>query len=255
VRPNPLLLVPFSLLLGAAPDRVPVPGPIPACRRGEFLTIKDGVLRCRDVVHKTLSNPPDCTGKLAGPAPQGTGFWQCVDKVRVDPSAVAALPSERVRAEAAKQAAERLRTEQAQTVSFVGVTAQKSTGLIRRAGTEPGLLSANALCADQYPGSHLCTGYELSAAVSAGQLSQAALGPRAWIYHPSWKTPLAGAMNPEEGLADSCAGYTYGQDDRGWSGIAMEWRTTAQNAVDKSLSFFGGSAAPCSALLPLACCK
>lgn len=253
MRPNPLLLMPLSLLLGAAPERIPIPGPIPACRRGEFLTIKDGVLRCRDLVHRTLSNPPDCSGKLAGPTP--TGSWQCVDKGHLDTAAIEALPSERVRAEAAKQAAERLLTEQAELVRFLGVTAQKTTGLVRRAGTPAGLLSANALCADEYPGSHLCTGYEVSAALAAGQITQAASVPRAWIFHPSWKTPLAGAQNPEEGLADSCAGYTYGQDDRGFSGIALELRTTAVNGVDKSLSFYGGTAAPCSAMLPLGCCQ
>ncbi|MFO0577654.1 MAG: hypothetical protein U1A78_26920 [Polyangia bacterium] len=259
MRPNPLLLLPLTLLLGAAPERIPLPGPVPTCRRGEFLTIKDGVLRCRDLIYptlkRTLKGAPDCTGRLAGPPAQGTGSWQCADKGHVDAGAVAALPSERVRAEAARQAAERLLAEQASAVHYVGVTAQKTTGLVRRTGTPAGLLSANALCADEYPGSHLCTGYEVSAAVASGEITQASLVPRAWIYHPSWKTPLAGAKNPEEGLADSCASYTYGQDDRGWSGIAMEWRATVVNAVEKVLVFQGGSSAPCSAMLPLGCCK
>lgn len=248
MRPHPLHLLPLTLLLGAAPDRIPFPASLPACRRGEFLTAKDGVLLCRDLVYKTLSSPPDCNGGLAGPASPVSAEWTCLPKGHVDPTAVAALPDQQARAEAAQKTVTSVLAQPPEGTAFLGLTKVKSTGLIRREGVEPGLLSANALCSDEYPGSHLCTGYEVSTAAAFSQLPTAGV-PQAWVFHPSWKTPLAGAQDPELGLADTCASFTYDKDDRGWSGISFAFQNLTYNG-NTVVKFFGGSKAPCSAMLP-----
>lgn len=246
-------LLPFLLLLGAGSERIAVPGPLPACRRGEFLSVRDGVLYCRDLVRSLLVGAPDCTGQLAAPGASVIVPWRCAPIGHVDATAAAELPGEQTRAAAVEQKVQQFAASG--PGPFVGTTTRTSSGFISRAGVEPGLLSANALCADEFPGTHLCSGYQMSAALASGKITQQTKLPRAWVFHPAWKAPLPGAQNAAEGLADNCASYTYGQDDRGWSGTAVDFAATAYPARGKTIKFLGGPAAPCSTVLPLACCK
>lgn len=134
---------------------------------------------------------------------------------------------------------------------FRGVTAVRSTALMKAAGVDNGLPAAAAICAAEYAGSHLCSMLEMYDSVARGAVTRDQRIPKSWIYFPAGNAS-ATAMQPTEGLADSCAGYTYERDDRGWSGIAVEWTVLPTGFV--GLKFHGGTSAMCSASLPLACC-
>ena len=247
-----LLLVPLTLLLGADDDRVVFEGPLPACRKGEFMTMRNGEPICTDLV-RPLIKTLDCSGLLAAPRAYTTD-WACEGKVFLGTTEVGRLPSDIQRARDAQRVLKEKRLPAVGQTRFVGVTAKKSTGRMARAGTETGLLSANALCADEFPAAHMCSGYEIYDSVTAGVISNGWPLVRSWVFHPSWKAPLPGAQNADEGLADNCASYTYELDDRGWSGIAAEFSRSASSSYF-ALKFAGGTQAPCSALLPIACCR
>lgn len=250
-------LLPFALLLGATPSRIPIPGPLPVCHSGEFLTVKDGVLKCRSLLGRLISAPTPCkSGELAIDTSADGLTWGCAPAATLNVVKIAELPDRLARAATDLQTVQRAMTSPVMKQGLlVGTTATKTTGLIVHAGSEPGLLSATAICNDEYPGSHFCSGYELNASVVANLISASKSLARCWVYHPSWKTPIGPAQSPEAGLADSCASYTYDRDDRGWSGIAAEFDRTNLNSENKALAFTGGSRAPCSGSLPLACCK
>lgn len=251
-----LVLLPFALLLGAAPDRIPLPQSFPACRRSEFVTVQNGELVCRELVKRLLSNPPDCTGQLASATLDPKQPWVCGPRAFFSPTELDALSAQLVQIKDDVTRIEKLSAIGPQLRNvFVGTTTLVSTGHIRRTDTAPGLISANAMCNDEFPGSHFCSGYELHQSVMAGVISARKGMARAWVFHPSWKTPVGPAARAEEGLADNCASYTYGFDDRGWTGIAAEFATTNLNTTEPVLAFRGGTLAPCSGQLPLSCCK
>lgn len=254
--PRLIYLLPFALLLGATPDRIPVKGPLPTCPRGSLLTVREGELRCQDLVSGLLRQVPNCAGFLAAPASQRSDEWQCTKKGEFDPQQVAGLSAAIERAKLVLADAVKVSVTPSTTPGlYVGSTALKTTGFIQRPGTEAGILSAHALCSDEFPDSHMCSGYELHVSVAHSIIRPSNRLPKSWTYHPSWKTPIGPAQNAEEGLADNCAGYTYEKADRGWSGIAAEYAMTAYNGLDLVLAFNGGPAAPCSSVLPIACCK
>ena len=134
---------------------------------------------------------------------------------------------------------------------YRGVTTTPSAGAITATGLDPGLAAAAARCHAEFGGSHLCSMPELYSSVIAGRLDDAKRMPAAWIYFPAGNAP-AGATTTTAGIADTCAGYTYDKDDRGYSGIAAEWTDLPTGGV--GFKFYGGAAAPCSASRPLACC-
>lgn len=250
---RPLYLLPFALLLGAGDDTVLLQGPLPSCRSGEFLTMKDGAPRCLDPVYAQLLTAPDCTGRLVHALTAEGDRWACTDKGPLSPDDAAALPGRVTRAQAALEALRKNRAAQPALSRFVGVTAYKTAGRMTHTGKPPGLLSAHALCADEYPGAHLCSGFELYAAEITDVFARTPL-PLSWAYHPAWKAPIAGAKDADAGLADSCGGYTYDKDDRGYSGIAAQYGNIDGNGLI-TLALNGGPAALCSTVLPLSCCK
>ena len=135
---------------------------------------------------------------------------------------------------------------------YRGVTTATSSGAIKSPANEQGLVGATTLCAAAYSGSHLCSMPELYDSVARGVIGKDTRIPKSWIYFPSGYA-AGGASQPLDGVADTCAGYTYGLDDRGWSGIAAEWTILPTGSV--GFKFHGGTTgAPCSANLPLACC-
>ena len=252
MTPRPLYLLPFALLLGAGDDTVLLQA-LPTCRSGEFLTMKDGAPRCLDPVFSHLLSAPDCTGRLVHALTAAGDRWACADKVTL-PEEAAALPGRLARAQAALETLRKNRAARPTMPRFVGVTAQKTAGRITRAGQPAGLLSAHALCADEYPGAHLCSGFELYASEITDAFKKTPM-PAAWAYHPSWKAPIAGAKDADAGLADNCGGYTYDKDDRGYSGIAAQYGSLDGVSGMLTLALNGGPAALCSTVRPLACCK
>lgn len=135
--------------------------------------------------------------------------------------------------------------------SYRGVTTAVSSGEIRASGAETGLDAAAARCEMQWADSHLCSMLELYQSVARGQIDKSTRIPKAWIFFPAGNAG-AGAVQPQDGIADTCAGYSYGRDDRGWTGLAVEWTTLPTGYV--GFKFHGGANAPCSSMLPLACC-
>lgn len=135
---------------------------------------------------------------------------------------------------------------------YVGSTTTATTGRITAAGTS-GILAANALCAAEFgPKAHMCTQFQLTRTLAAGKLGPTDRIKPAWIYMPTWHNPNASTTEPLSGLADNCGGYTTGDDTAGWSGMAVEWWPLSSG--DVVFRWYGGSAAPCSARLPIACC-
>lgn len=135
--------------------------------------------------------------------------------------------------------------------TYRGVTTATSIGVISAPGVENGEAAAAARCSREYAGSHLCSVFELYDSVVRGKLTSDSRVPKSWIYFPTGSAPT-GADRPLDGIADSRAGYTYGLDDRGWSGRAAEWTVLSTGFVGFKLH--GGTSARCSAPLPLACC-
>lgn len=136
---------------------------------------------------------------------------------------------------------------------FVGLTTATTVGRIEFPGADPGLLAAKARCAAEYPGSHMCSVFDLYSSVAAGRLKSTSQMAKSWLYFPARNTPLHPPSPTEDGLSDNCAGYTYGADDQGYSGMAVEWTKLPTGSV--GFKFHGGSNAPCSAALPIACCQ
>jgi hypothetical protein len=98
----------------------------------------------------------------------------------------------------------------------------------------------------------MCNGYELYRAVVNQELSSDKNMLGAWIYHPTWKTPLPGAPPDLAGLGDNCAGYSYDRDDQGYSGT---WSYGGFTATGRwGLKFIRGNSAKCSNERPIACC-
>lgn len=138
--------------------------------------------------------------------------------------------------------------------SWVGLTTATTTGRIEAAGFAPGLPAANARCAKEFGSSaHMCLAAELFSAALNNQLNPDFDIPKGWVYMPTWNTPIAGAVEPLAGLADSCGGYTVGTTDAGWSGMAMDF--TIMLSGIRGIYFNSGPLAPCDQPLPIACCK
>ncbi|MCS6913795.1 MAG: hypothetical protein NZ890_11215, partial [Myxococcota bacterium] len=76
---------------------------------------------------------------------------------------------------------------------------------------------------------------------------------KAWVYAPSWKSPLGTNTDGTSGLGDNCGSYTYETAHLQWSGVAVS--TGILNTTRWGVRFHGGSAALCNAALPIACCK
>ncbi len=142
---------------------------------------------------------------------------------------------------------------------FVGVTTATTNGRITSAGALTGLPAAAAICSAQFgAGAHMCVSEELANSVVDGTLLNAATTvPKAWMYFTAWQnSALSGQVDPLEGLADNCGGFTYQTADRRWSGTAMRWDASSANPTDRMLHFVTGPGnIQCNNTLPIACCQ
>lgn len=250
----PSLWVPLLMLSSGCPELDP--GSVPAdCLDGQVLLRVGGRWQC--------GSPPALRAPL--PIPSCLNEYGMIDVPRAlssdgevlscaeaDYSIQSALAKAALDVEAlGKRAAAYETVPDAPPSLYRGVTSARSTGLITAPGVDSGLPAAAAICAAEYPGSHLCSSLELYDSAAQGKLTRDARIPKAWVYFPSWNA-LATAQQRYEGLADSCGSYTYEKDDRGWSGIAVEWTLLPTSFV--GFKWNGGTSAACSSLLPLACC-
>lgn len=248
-----LFLLPLGLLLGAD-----VPGgrsqaltAPPRCTADELLTIRNGELRCVSPLIARFGESLKCPdGFITNAIAPDPLVPTCVRRNDIDIAKYSELER---RSQAVVSSAGALSQSTDSVAVYVGNTTAQSTGRIARPGTPAGLLSAHALCNDQYPGAHMCTGRDLYLSATLDVITSGKDVPKAWIYHPSWKAPLGAAQEPEAGLADNCASYSYDKDDRGWSGVAAA--TGILTTTRWGIRLYNGAAAPCSAALPIACCR
>ena len=228
---------------------------VPAtCPPGQILIQQDGAWRC-GALPASLALPkldPAQRCDLPGYVLTADGTrLSCTTAAQDLAARVAATAASVEGIEATAAATAPKATAAAARGLFRGVTTALSTGAITAPGKDPGLPAAAARCDAEFGGSHLCSMPELYSSVVAGRLDQDMRMPAAWIYFPAGNAP-AGAMTTTAGVTDTCAGYTYDKDDRGYSGIAAEWTDLPTGGV--GFKFNGGAAAPCSAQRPLACC-
>ncbi len=146
---------------------------------------------------------------------------------------------------------------------FVGETTTSYNGTFND-GNGTGIRNAAAICNTAFPGSHMCTVYDMYlSVVTAGQnpANKFNLGtnlPQAWVYQMAWQAPLTTTtMNePAAGLADNCASGEYGTADQGWKGTTVKWEPLQYNGK-MALKFpgWGGGNVACNQSYPIACCK
>jgi len=145
---------------------------------------------------------------------------------------------------------------------YIGSTTAMTTGSIVSNG-KSGILGAADMCNTQYPGSHMCTVYEMyiSAAVPGTGINKfptAADVPKAWVYQQSFNPATFGAGlsgATASGLGDNCNGYTSAANTPATMfGMAVNFTTVAFTAK-KALKFYGGVDGACNQNLPVACCK
>jgi len=125
-----------------------------------------------------------------------------------------------------------------------------------------GIRNAAAICNSQFPGSHMCTVFEMyDSVIAAGQIAADKFNPaanlaQAWVYQESWALPLTTTTKnePAAGLADNCASGQYGTADQGWKGTVVSWEALQYNN-QMALKFTSGAAVACSLSFPIACCK
>ncbi len=119
-----------------------------------------------------------------------------------------------------------------------------------------GIAGAASLCR-RVPGcsastARMCTVYDLYYSAALAKLP--ATVPQSWVFMAAWQHNNPAQVAPGNGLADNCAGYTYGQDDRLWYGTTVEWKLAPSG--HKALHFASGpGAVTCSARFPIACCN
>jgi hypothetical protein len=231
----PLLGLPFS---GGPAFSSAAPFP-DNCNDDEYLVAAQGTFVCKQLPPQMLSIP-DCKPGTVLSAQGGVFTCQAQTTALSDSLMTTSAQYDQLEKDIAALPIGGTRTP------FVGVTKLTTTA-------DTGIAAANARCADEFPDARMCSVYDLYDTVIMGRLHAADRIPKSWIYFPAWNRPLPGAVNPDDGLADNCAGFTYGADDKGWSGMAGEW--TVLPSGDAGFKFHGGSAAPCSAPLPIACCK
>jgi hypothetical protein len=136
---------------------------------------------------------------------------------------------------------------------FVGVSNTMVNGNIT-SGAQRGLSAAAAICSGQFGmGARMCTSMDIYNSVAKGVIKDNMTINKAWVYQAAWNTPLAGAQENLAGVSDNCASMTYPTGDRGWAGTAFAWQNSTHGF--RSIKFFSGAEARCSATFPIACCK
>jgi hypothetical protein len=255
-RTIPSLCIPWLMFMTACPASSSEPVTIPAnCENGQILVQKLGQWECG--APPKLTTPSPATGCLEkdGTAinglvlTTGSGYLHCE---RLDLDVGSRLEGTKRSFDVALTQTSFYDPDKRQPANrYLGVTRAVSTGLMKASGVDNGLQAGAAICAAEYAGSHLCSMLEIYDSISQGVVTKDTRIPKSWIYFPA-NNASAMAQQPTEGLADSCAGYTYERDDRGWSGIAVEWTVLATSWL--GLKFYGGSSAACSSMLPLTCC-
>ena len=164
----------------------------------------EGRFGCRGQPELTVPTCP--TGQVLTGHAQGLS---CVPSGLGSTAAHQAIQSAQDALAMTEAAIAQLQLQYAPPPVYLGVTTKGTAGRITHTGADPGIAAARASCQDDYPDSHMCTVYELYNAAARGKLSAAQRIRRAWIYFPSWNTPLPNPADPLWGLADNCGGCTW----------------------------------------------
>lgn len=137
--------------------------------------------------------------------------------------------------------------------TYLGTTKNTFKGAIADGNGNIGLVAAANNCVTDFgAGAKMCTIYDIYNSVIRGKITPQMTVAKSWVFAANWKSPVAGATEPLNGLSDNCAGYTYPTGDQKWTGTAFVWEQVA----------FTGRFAPkfvsntaCSSALAVACCR
>ena len=239
-----VLLVALAAACGGAPPT------LPACGDGDGLTTDaEGQLRCQPLT--SALQLPSCEGAADALTSDGTSLG-CTGRVEDYALITDALRGLSEILDRVDRAVDGLKPPRAQA-RYVGATTMTTTGNMLRAGDDNSLVSAVKMCSAQYgAGAHMCTVYELYASVASGVLHTGSMAPRAWLWFPGWNRPVATAMDPELGVADTCGSHTYQSAALGWVGMTAEWGPLPSGT--EGLVLRGGLQSSCRNNLPISCC-
>jgi len=147
--------------------------------------------------------------------------------------------------------------------AYVGLTTAMTNGRITYTDannvTTVGIPAATNRCVKEFgSGSHMCTVFELyySAAILKNlvQNMNNQITPGGWAYMQSGRSGSANPMEPNNGLADNCAGYTYtfaATDTNQWEGTTFQWAQDSSGV--NVVKFFANTL--CNVNQPIACCR
>ncbi len=233
---------------------------LPDCQDGQLIGVNpDKSLSCVSALSGMLS-PPVCTAGQAltsekNPA-TGQNELKCVNKG----SGLNDVTTQ-TRITKAQTDVTNLQTMVTQITSgggtrsrYVGPSTATSNGDILAPGSLEGIRAGNALCSTPYPGSHVCTPFEIYESVVVGDVldGTANVGPL-MVYMEAWVPPFAaGGSEPNAGVSENCGGFTYKTADRKWHNTHFTFAVPTGGTV--RVPRFDASAA-CSTAVPLACCK
>jgi hypothetical protein len=226
---------------------------LPKCEDGQGLGVDaSGKIFCKPAPEGQLQLP-SCNPDTEALTTDGLTL-RCTRRDAPDGDPVAALTQLLMLSVAANDMSSSLNKYKGASrhATLAGITTATTMGRIT-SGLNIGLAAAAQQCSAQFPGSHMCTVYELYESVAAGKLTATSAMASAWVYFPAWNMSVPTGENPEEGVGDNCAGYSYPLAARGWRGVRAEWGPLPSGEV--GLLFHGGANMYCPTASPIACCK
>jgi hypothetical protein len=245
---------------GGTGGTISLPGGLtfPDCTEGQLIgTDNSGKLSCLNAPSGKVDFPSSCGTNQAFNSDGST--VTCVDKAvgggtnplntKID-TLIKTTDDLTTKATAIKNGSGKVPT-------FAGVTDVTTNGnMAAVAGVDNGLAGGTKLCTDKYgAGAHMCSMNEIYMSAVQGVINSTKnIVSKAWIWAPSWTSPLGTGFNGTLGYGDNCGTYTYPTGDKQWSGIAVSTGANEQT-TRWGIRFHGGADARCSATLPVACCK
>jgi hypothetical protein len=244
---------------------------LPMCSTGQYLVYQGGGVVCQTISGGTLSLP-NCSsqGQILTSISSGDagGGLACTTKGMPSLSSSDITTIDNMETTITMLGTELTQIQNTPPGSasvYVGASTNPYTGAQGTGsgdGPSPGIAGAASICSQQYgTGAHVCTVYDMYfSAATIGQNPNNKLSAttqittQQWVYSANWQPPIAGAQQPDAGLADNCGGFTYPTGDRVWKGTQFVWETIAETS-QIGLKFFGGTSAACSSTAPYACCK
>jgi len=266
-----LILAPLLASCGGAVNSSPaVIGPggltLPDCLEGQLIGVNpDKTLTCVSAVTGMLS-PPTCTPGTqaltsAKDAVSGNNVLSCVNKGTgsMDVATTTRITNATTNVNNLQTQVNLITVGGGNRGKYVGKSSTTSKGAVfaPASATNQGAQAAALVCSVDYPGSHLCSPYEIYETVvtaTAGGLLDGSVdvGPL-MVYQQAWVPPFAaGGTEPNAGLSENCGSETYPTADRKWHNTFFSFTIPAGSTV--RVPQFDSNQG-CSTPVALACCK